>query len=693
MLKFFTRMKRTRNFVLLLFSILMVASLVLFYSPTSRVEQSLRSSDETVAKVNGEYVTAGEIVRQQEQYSQFSQRSLPSKTLLDGLIRQRILRTEANRLGLRATDAEVAQAIRDQFKSDDGTPFDQTRYEENVSERFGTVANYEQAVRDDLSAAKVQAFITSGVTVAEQEIIDDYKRQNTKFDLTYVPVSVTDLAQTIKPTDEELKDYFEKNKATYYISSPQKKIRYIFLNTAKVGEKLNISDEELKAEYDKLEEGKKKAGVQGQEIVLRVSKPEFEQQVTQKANQLVTQLRKDNGKISEEAFAEIAKGQSENPNTARSGGKINGVIKENPNNPEDPYQKLLTMQPGEVTDPVNYKGNIYILRRGEDVPKTFEDAKKELEVSLRNRRAYTATAELAQKIDDRLKEVKDVQKVAAEFAPQANMSASEMIKETGFIKPGDTVEGIGVSPQFEDGIAPLENAGDVGEKTPIPNGFAIPALVEKRDPRDADFDEVKDQVAESVKLEKARNQVEEIAKQIASAASSVGDLSSAASAKNLKTQDQKAFILGSPLGQGPSAGTNEALQDAIFALNKGDVAKTPIKVGDNWYIVGVNNREEANMDDFAKQRDQLIESKLQQKRGTVFSDYLAETRARLEKDGKITIYNDVLAKIDAANEENKPDTPPTQPGLPPNIQQMIEQKQQQQQGQAPVPPPPVPQGK
>ena len=52
------------------------------------------------------------------------------------------------------------------------------------------------------------------------------------------------------------------------------------------------------------------------------------------------------------------------------------------------------------------------------------------------------------------------------------MSPAEMVRETGYIKPGDNVPNIGTSPQFEEGIAPLENVNDVGEKTPIKNGFA-----------------------------------------------------------------------------------------------------------------------------------------------------------------------------------------------------------------------------
>lgn len=658
MLKFFKRLERTRNFVLLVFAIVMVASLVLFYAPSNNnVQANLSRSTETAAKVGSETITVGEIARQKESMSQFGGgRSFPAKMMLDGLVRSRIVRIEADRLGLRATDAEVAAKIREQFKPTDGKPFDQARYEQNVTEQFGSVAAYEQAVRDDISAQKVEAFLTSGVTVSEEEVLNDFQRKNTKFDVTYVPVNTTELSQTITPTDEELKAYFEQNKKSYYISVPQKKLRYVFLNTAKVGEKLAISDADLKAEYDKLTPERKIAGVNGQEIVLRIPKPEFDAQVLEKANQITERLKKDGAAVSEATFAEIAKGQSENPVTAGNGGKLPGPVKQNVNKPDDPYQQLLSMKPGEITEPISYQGRYFILRRGEDVPKTFEDAKKELEVSLRNRRAYEANAVLAQKVADSLKQSKDAQKTAAEFAAQANMNATEMIRETPYVKPGDNIENIGTSPQFEEGIAGLNNVGDVGDKIPVQNGFAIPVLVDKKEPRDAEFDEVKSQITEIVKLEKAKSQVEEIAKQIASGAANSGTLTAAAQSKNLKAQEQKAFILGSPLGQGPSASTNEALENALFAMKEGEVTKTPIKVGDNWYIVGVNKREDAKQEDFAKQRDTLIQEKLQQKRGEVFSDYLASTRQRMESAGDIKVYQEAIAKLDA--ETAIPGAPP-----------------------------------
>lgn len=649
MLKFFSRLEKTRNFVILFFGILLVLSMVFFGASVLDFRQNTTvsaRSTEPVAKVGDETVTVGDLVLQKENLGRLYGGQAPaSKLLLDGLINQSVTSQEAERLGLTASDAEVAAAIREQNKPEDGKPFDVKRYEQNVTEQFGSIKSYEDTVRDSISGQKLEAFITAGVNVSEDEILSDFQKKGAKFDLSYVAVSVPDLAQTIKPTDEELNKYFEANKANYYISQPQKKIKYIFVSTPKIGEKLQISEEDLKAEYEKLPEDKKQAGVQGQQIVLRIAKPEFETQVLEKANEIVARARKD-GKISEQAFAELAQGQSEDAATARSGGKIPGLVKQNPNNPTDPYQRLLTLPEGDVSEPIKYGSNYYILRRGASVPKSFEDAKKELEVSLRNRRAYTAAAELAQKITDDLKQTKNVEATAQKFAAEANMNPKDMIRETDFLKPGDDVPNVGISPQFEEGITNLANPNDVGEKIPIKDGFGIPLLVESKPARDATFAEVKDKVVEAVKLEKARAQVEQIANDIASGAANAGALAAAAQSKGLKAQDSKNFILGSPLGSGPSAGTTEELQDAIFALKEGEVTKKPIQIGENYYIVGLNKREEAKMDEFAKQRDQLLQTALNQKRAQVFADYLAAIRRKMEDNKQIVIYKEALNKVD-----------------------------------------------
>src|SRR5687767_8935406 len=204
MLKFFNRLERTRNFVQHAFAIVMVASLVFFYAPSSsNLGSNLAVSQEAAASAPGETITVGEVFRQKQAFSQMMQgRPYPAQAILSSIIGSRIARVEAERLGLTASDAEVATAIREQFKPVDGKPFDQKLYEQNAVSQAGSVAAFEEQIRDSLSAEKLRAFITAGVTVSEQEVLQDFQRSNTKFDLSYVLVSPTDLAQSITPTDQ-----------------------------------------------------------------------------------------------------------------------------------------------------------------------------------------------------------------------------------------------------------------------------------------------------------------------------------------------------------------------------------------------------------------------------------------------------------------------------------------------------------
>jgi parvulin-like peptidyl-prolyl isomerase len=89
-------------------------------------------------------------------------------------------------------------------------------------------------------------------------------------------------------------------------------------------------------------------------------------------------------------------------------------------------------------------------------------------------------------------------------------------------------------------------------------------------------------------------------------------------------------------------------------MKAGDVAKKPFKIGDNYYIVGVTNRQEPNPADFAKQRSSLMEQMLTTRRSAVFNDYMEALRRKMESDGSIKVYKDVLTKIDGQDQDLAP---------------------------------------
>lgn len=674
MLKQLSRLERTRNILILAFVAVMAVSLVLFFRPggtTARLDPT--KSTEVLAVVGGEKITVSDfaLAKQslEQRFAQFggqislARMGYSDEKILDGLISDRVVAQEADRLGLGAAESEVRDRIAKMFRDPAGKfllvdaagKFDMAKYQARV----GDVAVFERGIAAAIAREKLEALVTAGVNVSEDDVREEYKKKNTAFDLTYVSVSASKLAAKMQPSDQELRDYYEKHKTEYRIDAVQKKIRYVFIDQNKAGAKVQVSDNELREEFQNVKPEFKVAGVNIQQIVLKVAREDLDAGVLQKANDLVAKARGQADTVTEEAFAELAKGNSEDAATAKNGGRVAGMVRKNTNNPDDPYQKTLDMEPGQITDPIKYKNAYYILRRGESVPKTFEMAKPELLISARNNRGYKIAQGIAQKAQERLKATKDPQKVAQEFAAEANMSPAEMVKETGFVKPGDDVPNIGSSQQFEDGIAPLNNPNDVGERTPIKNGFAIPMLVDKRDPRIPEFDEVKDRVAIAVKEEKARSQREQTAKDIIASAKTPADLNAAAQKYGLEAKAEANYKIGTALAD---LGSSTVLDQPLFNESKvGEVLPNPIFLNDNYIVIGVTKRTEADMAEFAKQRDSLVDAALNERRNQVFEDYLANVQARMKQDGDIKIYQDVLAQY----QEAQPDIDlPARPQIP-----------------------------
>ena len=658
MLKQLGRLERTRSIIIVGFAVLMAVSLIVFYAPgrnTNYLEPT--KNTDVVAKVNGAEVTVADVAIQKEAMQaryggqiSLAQLGLTNESILEGVIQKKIIEQEAVRLSLAPSEAEVAAEIRKQFRDPATGQYvnldpdkDPERYRQIAVSQSGDVERFEQQFFDQLAYRNLKAFITSSVAVSDAEVEDNYRRETTTLNLTYVLVSPEKLAEKITVSDDELRAHYEQHKTDYRINEPQKKVRYLFISQEKAGAKLQISDKDLRERYDQLTPENKQAGVKVQQIFLRVARSDLDAQVEQKAKDLIAKLRGTGTTATKEAFAEAARGNSEDPATAKNGGFLNRLVKKNPVKPDGLYDRAVDMQPGEVSDiPIKYSGNWYILRRDESVAKTFEEAKPELLASLRNSRSYGVAAKLAEKAQARLKETKDPQKVAKELAAEANMQPAEMVKETDYIRPGDDVPDIGSNQQFEQAIAVLNNPNDVGERTGVKNGFAIPMFIDKKDPRIPEFDEIKDKVAQSLKQERAKSQLEQKARELAGSINNPGDIKGAGERAGFEVATELDFKLGATLGK---AGTSPSLDEAIYALKEGDVTKTPIKVGDSWVIIGATQRVEPEMATFNPQRAGRTSELLKRRQNQVFDDYIAKVHQRLKQEGKITIYKEVLASL------------------------------------------------
>ena len=243
MLRQFSRLERTRSFVILAFAVLMGLSLVFFYAPRQSAIMSPATSREPVAEVGREEVTVSDLTLRREsfmnQMSMFGgQLNLAqmggNRRFLNDLITARIVSQEADRLGLSASDNEVQDEIRKIFTDASGK-FDFNRYRESVVRQFGSVERYERMVRDDIAQRKLRAYVSAGVSVSDEEVEREYVRANSSFDLVFVPVEAEALAKNVQSSDEDARRYFDEHKDDFRFNEAQKKIRYLYVDQEKAG--------------------------------------------------------------------------------------------------------------------------------------------------------------------------------------------------------------------------------------------------------------------------------------------------------------------------------------------------------------------------------------------------------------------------------------------------------------------------
>jgi peptidyl-prolyl cis-trans isomerase D len=184
MLKQLGRLERTRNIVILFFAILMAVSLVIFYAPgRSATSIDPNRNTEVVAKVGSAHITVADVARVKESYTQmFGDRvNLAqlggSKRLLDGLISKHVMSQEAERLGLAASDAELAEKIRKQFSDASGKFVGFDRYKETVSARYGDIEKFEDEMRAEIAQEKLRAFVTASINISDSQVEEEYKRR------------------------------------------------------------------------------------------------------------------------------------------------------------------------------------------------------------------------------------------------------------------------------------------------------------------------------------------------------------------------------------------------------------------------------------------------------------------------------------------------------------------------------------
>jgi peptidyl-prolyl cis-trans isomerase D len=334
-------------------------------------------------------------------------------------------------------------------------------------------------------------------------------------------------------------------------------------------------------------------------------------------------------------FAELAKKNSEDPGSASKGGEYDGVVR---GQMVAEFEKTaFSAKPMAISDPVKTQYGyhiIQVLTHDDARLKPFAEVKDDLAKQWKDQRI----SEIMQKISDKAqpalqKDPDHPEKVAADLG-------MEVVTADG-IGPGQPAPEVGANGDFEQAIATLKK-GEVSQPVSYAANKVVVAEVTGILPaHPAAFEEVKNQIHDTIVGSKLSRLVQDKAKALAdSARANGGDLAKAAKSLGLEVKTTALFKRQSNVdGLGSSTYFDDAFKAPVGTV------LAPVPMPDATVVAKVTQHVDADMSKLAEQRNTIRESLKSEKardRNTLFENGLVD---ELTREGVIKLHPEVMTRI------------------------------------------------
>jgi len=604
-----------------------------------------------VAKVGSESVTATEVQLEAKQMvrQQFPRGGAQANMLLpffssqaaQQLINEKVIIAEARHMGFRASDEEVRDELQhgplSQYLFPDGNFIGQDGYEDFVSRNFEmSIPQFEQAEKDSILGRKLRWLVAGSAIIGDNEIKAEFLKRNTKVKFDYAFLSMDEVRKSIHPTDEELKAFYQRNQATYKNAIPEKrKVKYVLIDSARLNAQTQVSHNELQAYYDQhRDEYRVPEQVKVSHILIKTPLPGADgkidpkglEEARKKAQDILKQLK------SGAKFEDIAKKNSEDPDSAKMGGDL-GWIGRGRTVPE--FEKAaFSLSKGQMSDLVQSSYGFHIIRVDEKQDahlKTLDEVKAQIEPALKQQKAAAIAEGEANSV------LGDARNASLDKAAAAKKLE---VVTTDFFSRTDALPGIGAAPQFMDAVfaAQQKSPPDVAK---LPQGYAIFQLEGVQPPATPTFEQIRARVEDEFKNERASVLLAQKTQELSDRAKSAHDLKKAAKELGaaVKTSDMVA-----PDGQVPDIGSLTGPANVVFSMKQGEISG-PILNDSNGVVVELLEKLLPTDQEFAQKKDQIRESLLQAKQNELFGLFVGNLRQQMEKTGKIKINEQELKNL------------------------------------------------
>ena len=527
---------------------------------------------------------------------------------LDSLILEKLQLREAQRIGIQATNAQVALQIQTLPPFQKDGKFDAQRYRGILESNGITPRQFEEDQRRVVLLNQLRDYVDTAVLVTEQEARRAYEWRNAEIKVAAIRLQPQMFAGEVSKLEADLKAHYEKNK-NQFKTGPQRKVSWWHLPFSVMAKGIELGDADLRSYYGRTRtKYTRKESVSVNQIFLKLP-PDAKKEQVEASRKKLDGLRE--RIMKGEKFTELAKAHSEGPG-AKRGGEL-GTFGRGQMLPE--LEKVAnSLKKGEVSKPVKTSFGMHLLWvRDKALPgeKPFEEVRKEVEKDLRDLRAKQRAKSELRKI-----------RYAVEDKKAEPYLDGLKKGETGFFERGrlsGKAPASGVVGELAFGLSEKEK---ISREREGEGGVSFVRLEAKRAPFVPKFPDVRKQVESAFLWLKGA----EIAKRKAALwlqelKDKKRDLSAIAEELKVKALKPEAF---KRTNVPPALGSSPEVSNIAFTLAKGGFGTA--ESGNGVILFEVLEGPKADMKKFESEKADFRQGVLRLKKAMVFNRYLEKLR-------------------------------------------------------------------
>lgn len=380
-----------------------------------------------VAEVNGEAISDADLrqaiaLQQRQIMSRMGDKIDPAMlqedrlkgAALETLINQKVLllAAEDNHIGI--SNAAIDQMIVSNKDFQVDGKFSSQRFQDLLRNAGFTARMYKDLLKNELIINQQASGIAQSGFMTSKEVRLAAGLLNQTRDIRYAVLPLQQEKASASVTDDEIKAYYDQHSDEFY--RPEQVVaEYIELKASQFYPE--ISEEELKREYDSLVANFKASEQRRLSHILLKTKDRSKDDAIRQLNELKARIGKG------EKFADLARQVSEDAGTKKSGGDL-GYVSEG-SLPQPLLDAAKALDKGAVSDPVVSDAGVHLLYLADVIrsePPKYDAEKDNIRLRLQQERSAKAFVTASEKLADASFNAPDLASVAKTMGLEVKQS-------------------------------------------------------------------------------------------------------------------------------------------------------------------------------------------------------------------------------------------------------------------------------